>query len=124
MWLSLTYEWQPEAQPTTGAVVGLDRGVTVLAADSNGQQHPRLAANRKRRRVLQRRMARRMPKPGRKGSKRYYQAKAAHARFLEKEQTRAVYELHRITTEVVRIMTWWRWKPCESKHDCHRERNG
>ena len=58
LWVSLTYEWQPERQPETGAVVGLDRGVIVLAADSNGQQYPRLAAGRKKRRVLQRRMAR------------------------------------------------------------------
>ena len=42
------------APPPPAAVVGLDRGVTVLAADSNGRQYPRLAAGRKKRRVLQR----------------------------------------------------------------------
>ena len=102
LWVSLTYEWQPERAPATGAVVGLDRGVTVLAADSNGRQYPRLAAGRKKRRVLQRSMARRMPKPGQKGSNRYYQAKAAHSRHQEKERVRAINGLHQVTTGIVR----------------------
>ena len=47
-------------------------------------------------------MARRRPPKGQKGSNHYYQAKAAHSRFLEKERSRAINGLHQVTTGIVR----------------------
>ena len=102
LWLSLTYEWTPDPQPFTGAVVGLDRGITALAADSNGRQYPPVQTDRRKRRRLQRIMARRMPPRGRKGSKRYHQAKANHARLLERQKTAGVNHLHRLSSAIVR----------------------
>lgn len=52
LWLSLTYKWALEPLPFTGAVVGLDRGVTALAADSNGRQYPPVRTDRRKRRRL------------------------------------------------------------------------
>lgn len=47
-------------------------------------------------------MARRQPPRGRKGSKRYYQARASHARLLERQKTAAVNHLHRLSSAIVR----------------------
>ena len=102
LWLSLVYEFHPDRRTPTGAVVGIDRGVTVQAADSNGVQYPRIRTNHRKRRRLQRRMDRRKPKPGKKGSHRYYRAKGDHARFLDRERRVAVGRLHEVTSEIVR----------------------
>lgn len=102
IWLTLTYEFEPEPLPFTGGVLGLDRGINKVLADSNGATIPPFKRNHKGRRKLQRKMARRMPKPGQKGSRSYRKAKTAHARFLERESTAKRQAIHQITTRLIR----------------------
>ena len=102
IWVTVTYEFNPDPLPFTGAIVGLDMGVRKSVADSNGTIIPPFKRDWKTRRRLQRKMTRRKPKPGQRGSGRYRKARAEHARFLNKETTQQRQEHHRITSRIVR----------------------
>ena len=102
IWLTLTYEFEPESLSFTGSVVGLDRGVRKVLADSNGGVVPPFKRDWKRRRRLQRKMSRRRPKPGQPASRRYRKAKAAHSRFLEKEGQQIHNAIHQVTSRIVK----------------------
>ena len=101
IWLTLTYEFTPEPLPFTGSVVGLDRGVKKVLADSNGGVVAPFKRDWKQRRRLQRKMARRRPKPGQPASRSYRKARIAHARFLDKESQQQHAALHQVTRQIV-----------------------
>ena len=102
IWLTLTYEFVPDLLPFTGGVIGLDRGVKKALADSNGETVAPFKRDWKKRKRLQRKMSRRKPQPGVRGSGRYRKASVAHARLLEKESGQQKQRLHRVTSRIVR----------------------
>ena len=71
LWVSMAYEFTPEPLESTGAIVGIDRGVKKLLADSNGVMEPPFSPDRKKRRRLQRAMVRKRHGRGIKASRRY-----------------------------------------------------
>ena len=87
--------------PPTGAVVGLDMGITDRVHTSDGKAYPRVVDNFPERRKVQRKMARLAPKPGHRASRGYKAARAELNKLTAKDANRRRDTAHKITREVV-----------------------
>ena len=95
--VNLTFEVEKETLPKTGAIVGLDMGVSSRIATSDGGHIPGVKAERKRKRVLQRRISRAV-----KGSKSRRSKVAMLSNYFDRKAVSDRNAAHRITTELIR----------------------
>jgi putative transposase len=111
---------EPIPAPGTGVVVGIDRGVAIAAALSNGQMlhAPRLSRSRGRRlKLLQRKLAR-----AKRGSKRRRKTQLAMATLRARETRSRKDWAEKISTDLARRFDVIRVEDLRIKDMCHSAR--
>jgi len=97
LFVNLTYAVERESLPSSGAVVGIDMGVSDRMTLSTGEALRRRRKPNGKLRQSQQRLSR-----CRKGSRRWKQRRATLANHQYRERVRNRNECHRVTTELVR----------------------